>query len=278
MSATSTATPALAPPGGRQRADVARTFLSVLGRDLFVTGRELPTFLAQVILQPLFMVFVFGKVLTQLGFARPGFAELLLPGIIALTVAVTGLQGTALPLVIDFSFTKEIEDRLLAPLPVSFVALEKILFGTLRALIAGAIMFPIGRLVLGTLPFHASRVWLLIVFMLLGAIMGSGLGMTLGTLVQPSQISIVFALVLTPLLFTGCSQYPWPSLSSLRWFQVLTLLNPLTYMSEGVRASMVPQVPQVPHMHAWIAVLVLTFATIALIVTGVMGFMRRAID
>lgn len=274
MSATSTATPALA-TAGRQRADVARTFFSILGRDLFVTGRELPAFLAQVILQPLFMVFVFGKVLTQLGFARPGFAELLLPGIIALTVAVTGLQGTALPLVIDFSFTKEIEDRLLAPLPVSFVALEKILFGTLRALIAGAIMFPIGRLVLSTLPFQANRAWLLIVFLLLGAVMGSGLGMTLGTLVQPSQISIVFALVLTPLLFTGCSQYPWPSLSSLRWFQVLTLLNPLTYMSEGVRASMVPQVP---HMHAWIAVIVLTFATIALIVAGVIGFLRRAID
>jgi ABC-2 type transport system permease protein len=275
MSATSTATPRLAAAGGRQRAEVARTFFSILGRDLFVTGRELPTFLAQVILQPLFMVFVFGKVLTQLGFARPGFAELLLPGIIALTVAVTGLQGTALPLVIDFSFTKEIEDRLLAPLPVSFVALEKILFGTLRALIAGAIMFPIGRLVLGALPFDASRVWLLIAFLLLGAVMGSGLGMTLGTLVQPSQISIVFALVLTPLLFTGCTQYPWPSLSSLRWFQVLTLVNPLTYMSEGVRAAMVPQVP---HMHAWIAVIVLFFATVGLVAAGVAGFMRRAID
>jgi len=37
-------------------------------------------------------VFVFGKVLTDLAFARAGFAELLLPGIIALTVAVTGLQ------------------------------------------------------------------------------------------------------------------------------------------------------------------------------------------
>ena len=275
MSATSTATTRLAPAGGRQRSEVARTFLAILWRDLFVTGRELPTFLAQVILQPLFMVFVFGKVLTELGFARPGFAELLLPGIIALTVAVTGLQGTALPLVIDFSFTKEIEDRLLAPLPVSFVALEKILFGTLRALIAGAIMFPIGRLVLGTLPFQASRVWMLIAFLLLGAVMGSALGMTLGTLVQPSRISIVFALVLTPLLFTGCTQYPWPSLSTLRWFQVLTLVNPLTYVSEGVRGSMVPQVP---HMHAWIAGIALVFATLALVVVGVAGFMRRAID
>ncbi len=56
---------------------------------------------------------------------------------------------------------------------------------------------------------------------------------------------------------------------------MLTLVNPLTYVSEGVRASMVPQVP---HMHAWIAVIVLIFATVGLVVAGVMGFMRRAID
>jgi ABC-2 type transport system permease protein len=270
------ATTAPAPPLARgRRVNVARAFLSILGRDLFVTGRELPTFLLQVILQPFFLVFVFGKVLTELGFARAGYAELLLPGIIALTVVMTALQGTALPLVIDFSFTKEIEDRLLAPLPVGLVAFEKILFGTLRALLAGAVMFPIGRLVLGTLPLHGGRTWMLVGFLLLGAIMGSGLGLTLGTAVQAKNISIVFAVVLTPLLFTGCSQYPWPSLSRLRWFQDLTLLNPLTYMSEGVRASMVPQVP---HMRPWISVVMLLVATAALTVTGVRGFLRRAID
>jgi ABC-2 type transport system permease protein len=272
VSVLSAPTPPLA--SGR-RADVLHAFLSILGRDLFVTGRELPTFLLQVILQPFFLVFVFGKVLTELGFARADYAELLLPGIIALTVVMTALQGTALPLVIDFSFTKEIEDRLLAPLPVSLVALEKMLFGTLRALLAGAVMFPIGRVVLGILPIHGGRVWMLLGFLLLGAVMGAGLGMTLGTAVQAKNISIVFAVVLTPLLFTGCSQYPWPSLSRLRWFQDLTLLNPLTYMSEGVRASMVPHVP---HMRPWISVTMLIVATVVLTFTGVRGFLRRAID
>ena len=48
----------------------ARVFLAVLWRDIFVTGRELGVFLAQVVLQPLFLLFVFGKVLTELGYAR----------------------------------------------------------------------------------------------------------------------------------------------------------------------------------------------------------------
>jgi ABC-2 type transport system permease protein len=273
MSATTAPSPPVA--GGRQRADVLHAFLYILGRDLFVTGRELPTFLLQVILQPFFLVFVFGKVLTELGFARAGYAELLLPGIVALTVAMTAIQGTALPLVIDFSFTKEIEDRLLAPLPVSLVAVEKMLFGTLRALLAGVVMFPIGWLVLGTLPIHGERLWMLAVFLLLGAVMGAGLGLTLGTAVKPRNISVVFAVVLTPLLFTGCSQYPWPSLDRLPWFQALTLLNPLTYMSEGVRAAMVPRVP---HMRPWIAAAMLVVATLLLTLTGVRGFLRRALD
>jgi ABC-2 type transport system permease protein len=273
MSTTTAPSPPLA--GGRQRADVLHAFLSILGRDLFVTGRELAPFLLQVILQPFFLVFVFGKVLTELGFARADYAELLLPGIIALTVVMTAIQGTALPLVIEFSFTKEIEDRLLAPLPVSLVALEKTLFGTMRALLAGAVMFPIGWLVLGIVPIHRDRAWMLVIFLLLGAVMGSGLGLTLGTAVKPKNISIVFAVVLTPLLFTGCSQYPWPSLSRLPWFQALTLLNPLTYMSEGIRASLVPQVP---HMRPWIAGSMLVLATIVLIFTGVRGFLRRALD
>ena len=55
-------------------------FLSVLWRDLFVTGRELPVFLAQVVLQPLFMLFVFGKVLSSLGYTRPGYAASAVPG------------------------------------------------------------------------------------------------------------------------------------------------------------------------------------------------------
>jgi ABC-2 type transport system permease protein len=266
------------PTDGRAAAPsgMARAFLAILWRDVFVTGRELPAFLAQVVLQPFFLIFIFGRVLADLGFTRPGYAQLLLPGVIALTVVLTALQGTALPLVIEFSFTKEIEDRLLAPLPVSLVAVEKVVFAALRALIAGAVMFPIGALVLGHLSLRADRLWLVVLFGLLGAFAGGGMGLTLGTLVPPNRINIMFALVLTPLLFTGCTQYPWPSLSKLPWFKVFTLVNPLTYVSEGMRSAMVPDL--VPHMPTAVAAGLLALAVAVFAVTGIRGFLRRAID
>ena len=257
------------------RTSAPGVFMAVLWRDIFVTGRELPVFLAQVILQPLFMLFVFGKVLSNLGYTRPGYAHLLFPGIVALTALLTSLQSTALPLVLEFSFTKEIEDRLLAPIPTALVAVEKMIFAAMRALIAAVCMFPIGILILGSVPWRAAGAPEFCVILILGALVGSAMGLTMGTLVPPNRISIAFSLVLTPLLFTGCSQYPWPSLARLRWFQVVTAANPMTYVSESLRGALVPSVPHIP---PWICLLVLVFAVSVLISVGVKGFYRRAID
>ena len=126
---------------------------------------------------------------------------------------LTALQSTALPLVIEFSFTKEIEDRLLAPIPVALVAVEKMVFAAMRALDRGALHVPdrdpdprLGAVAGGrraALRRHP----------LLGTLVGAAMGLTMGTLVPPNRITVMFTLVLTPLLFTGCSQYPWPSLA-----------------------------------------------------------------
>lgn len=259
------------PPRIRQR----RAFTAVLRRDLFVTWKELPVFLAQVILQPLFLLFVFGKVLGSLGYTQNGYTDLLFPGLLALTAVITGMQALAFPLVIEFGWTKEIEDRLLAPMSTGLVAAEKVLFATMRAITATAIMIPVGILVLGSIPWRWSGVPLLVLAIVLGSLLGAGLGLVMGTLVVPQRINIVFSLVFTPLLFTGCSQYPWPSLSRLPWFKVVTACNPMTYVSESMRAALVPSVP---HIAPWICILVLLGSLSVLMTIGARGFYRRAID
>jgi ABC-2 type transport system permease protein len=252
-----------------------QVFFAVLGRDVYVTWGEFPVFLAQVILQPFFLLFVFGKVLGSLGYTTNGYSDLLFPGLLALTAVITGMQTLAFPLVIEFGWTKEIEDRLLAPMSTLLVAAEKVLFASIRALIATAVMIPIGILVLGSIPWRWDALPLFLVMVVLGSLLGASLGLVLGTLVKPNRINIVFSLVFTPLLFTGCSQYPWPSLDKLPWFQVVTALNPMTYVSEGLRAALVPSVP---HIAPWICILVLCGSLVLLLSIGVRGFMRRSID
>ena len=252
-----------------------QVFFAVLGRDVYVTWGEFPVFLAQVILQPFFLLFVFGKVLGSLGYTTNGYSDLLFPGLLALTAVITGMQTLAFPLVIEFGWTKEIEDRLLAPMSTFLVAAEKVLFATMRALIATAVMIPIGILVLGSIPWRWEGLPLFLAMVVLGSMLGASLGLVLGTLVKPNRINIVFSLVFTPLLFTGCSQYPWPSLDKLPWFQVVTACNPMTYVSEGLRAALVPSVP---HIAPWICLLVLCGSLVVLLAIGARGFMRRSID
>jgi ABC-2 type transport system permease protein len=251
-----------------------RAFTAILWRDTLVTGKEFWVLLIQVALTPLFMLFIFAKVLSQANYVSDEYGHLLLPGIVALSAFLTALQSVAFPLVMEFGWTKEIEDRLLAPLPTSLVAVEKLLFATVRGLISAIIIYPIGALVLGSAPWQPGRLPLLLVVLLLGAWVGAGIGITMGTLVTPARIAIMFAAILTPLMFTGSVQYPWPSLDSLPWFKFITALNPLTYCSEGVRAAMVPDVP---HISPWICVVVLIISSIAFTVTGLASFRRRAL-
>lgn len=265
-------------PPSERRAGVrvrARAFFALLARDTYVDSRQLITFAAQVLLQPLFMLFIFGKVLGELGYTQPGYANLLMPGIVAMTAFLTALQSVAFPLVLDFSFLKEIEDRLLAPIGTGLVAVEKIVFASLRSLIAAAFMFPVSWLMLGFTPWTGTALYVVPLMLVLGALVGAAAGMTMGTAVSVEKINIVFGLILVPVMFTGSIQYPWVALANLKWFQIVSAINPLTYLSEGLRGALVPATPHIP-IPVSFAVLVgflILFTTL-----GMVFFRRRALD
>jgi ABC-2 type transport system permease protein len=252
-----------------------RSFGALLRRNIVVTSRDLVSFLAQVLLQPMFLLFVFGKLLSSLGYISPHYASLLFPGLVALTATITAIQAVMFPLMVEFGWTMEIEDRLLAPLPLWAVAADKVVFGTVEALFASAMMFPIGIAVLGTVPYRAAGLALLVTMLLLASLVGACIGLAIGTLVPTSKISLASALIFTPLLFTGASQYPWPLLANLRWFQVVTAANPITYASEGMRAALVPHIP---HISGWICLLALVVWLVIFGALGLVGFRRRVID
>ncbi|ASW54379.1 ABC transporter permease [Plantactinospora sp. KBS50] len=268
-------TPAPPRQAVRLRPPTGRIFVAVLRRDLMVTGRELWVILVQVGLTPLFMLFVFNTVLGSQGIVGHGFASLFLPGIIALAAFTTALQSVALPLVKEFGFTMEIEDRLMAPMPTGLVAIGKLVIATIRGLLAAILIYPLGALVVGSAPWRPVGLPLAFVTALLGAWVGGALGMSLATTLPVQRINVTFSVILTPIIWTGCIHYPWPRLSSLPWYQAVTALNPMTYVSEGVRGALLPAVPHIP---AWVCLTVLTGVAVALTRLSVRCFCRRAIQ
>ncbi len=216
-------------------------FIAIVSRDLLVIRREILVFLLQTLIQPFFFLFVFGKVLPTIGAASASFSTVLLPGVVALIVFLTALQGPAIDLARDLNVIREIDDRLLAPLPTVLVAIEKVLLAVLRALIGGAFIFPLAYWILGSgFQVRTDMLVVLIGLMVLVALVGASVGLVLGTAAPIQMLPLIFALVLTPLMFTGCTFYPWASLGAIKWFQIVTLFNPLTYAAEGMRYAMVP--------------------------------------
>jgi ABC-2 type transport system permease protein len=253
----------------------ARVFGALLRRDAHVSVRELPFFLVRTCLQPLLFVLVFGYLLPRMGFVGRGYGAALLPGILAVSLALSSVQAVALPMVADFGFTREIDDRLLAPVAVRLVALEKVVFGVFQGLIAALVVLPIARLIMGPVPeltlAHAGAV---LAVTLLGAAAFSALGLLLGTGIAPQQVGLMFSVIVAPMIFFGCAYYPWQGLSAVPALRWAVLVNPLVYVAEGLRASLTPGAP---HMPLPAALLALAALSGGLWIWGARTFERRAI-
>jgi ABC-2 type transport system permease protein len=263
------------------RVSARSAFGALLLRDLAVLRKEVGMFLGRTVVQPFLLIFVFAYVFPKIGQGIGGvrgqaeFSTLLVGGVIASTLIFQGVQAVALPLVQDFGYTREIEDRVLAPVPVWAVAVEKVASGAIQGIIAALVVFPLAAVVPAT-KVHLDVHWLYLVTLLpLSAVMSASLGLTIGTRVEPRQVPLIFSLLVIPMTFLGAVYYPWKSLTPLPWLKAIVLINPLVYMSEGMRMALTTGVP---HMAPWAIYGALTFATVLFLKLGIDGFKKRVLS
>ena len=121
---------------------------------------------------------------------------------------------------------------------------------------------------------HVSNWLFLVVVIALASLTAGALGLTIGTSVKPQQIGLIFGVVVIPITFLGCVYYPWAALTAIRWLQIGVLINPIVYMSEGIRAALTPNLP---HMHPMLILSMLLASLCLLTWIGVKGFLRRVI-
>jgi ABC-2 type transport system permease protein len=253
-----------------------KVFLALLRRDMRVARRELPSFLVRTAMQPLMFIIVFGFLLPRMGFVRGNYGAALLPGILAVSLAFSSVQSVVLPMVADFGWTREIDDRLLAPVHIRLVAFEKIVSASIQGVFAALFVLPLARLIMGPIvgltAAHFSEV---IAVTVLGAAAFAMFGLLLGTIVPPQHIGLMFSVIVAPMIFFGCAYYPWAGLSVVPAIKYGVLINPLVYVAEGMRAALTPQLPHMP--------LSLVFAGLAVVITvfwitGYRSFEKRALS
>ena len=253
-----------------------KTFLALLGRDAHVARRNLIPLLLQTFLQPMMFVFIFGRVMVSSGYMPVAYKSLLLPGIMAISMVFTGVWAVAMPLIGEFQFTREIEDRLLAPIQISWLAIEKVIFGAIQALFAGLVVIPAAWLLLrpGVDLNLRSPLTFACVTVLVALFSACG-GLALGCSIDQNHIGLMFSMVLTPMIFFGCTYYPWSALTHFPILQKIVLVNPLVYASEGLRGTLVPQFPHIPVIAVLVA---LTSFDLLFLATGLAQFRRKAVS
>ncbi len=256
-------------------------FRALLLRDLQVLRKTFGQFAVRTVMQPLLLVFVFTYVFPKIGEgiggssqAQAAFSTLLMAGVVATTMVFQGVQAVALPLVQEFGYTKEIEDRVMAPLPVWGVAAEKIVSGAVQGLLAALVVFPLAIFIPAT-PVHLVFRWpYLLTITPIAAWVGAALGLVMGTRVDSRQVPLLFSIVIIPMTFLGAIYYPWSKLSPIAWLKWLVLINPLVYMSEGFRLSLTKGVPHMPTLAIYGA---LVGFGVLMTWLGVQGFRRRVL-
>src|ERR1700742_3598423 len=261
-----------------------KTFAAMMAREFRVLGRNAPSTFIRAVMQPLLFAFVFAYVLPKIGSGFGGggtginFATILVPGLMGSMFLMQGMFGTTMPLVMEFSWQRTIEDRALAPVPVRVLAIQKITAGAIQALIGAAIVFPVVYWVHapGQGPhIHVSNWFLLILVMVAASALTASLGLWLGTVVDPRKMQMVFAVILLPLTMLGCVYYPWSALHAIRWLQIVVLVNPMVYMTEGLRAALTPTLG---HMPLWAILVALIGGTAVFGSLAVRTFHNRVVN
>jgi ABC-2 type transport system permease protein len=264
-----------APVGALPAVSAAHVFLAFLRRDIRVAIRELPFFLVRTSMQPVLLLIVFGYLLPKMNFMTDSYRMTLLPGILAVSLTISAIQSVALPMVQEFGWTREIEDRLLAPVSTWVIVAEKIVGGVIQGLIATLVVVPFAWIILGSLPsVTLANAGLVLLVTVLGATAFSALGMWLGTAISPQQVGMMFSVIIAPMLFFGCAYYPWRGLDVVPILKYAVLINPLVYVAEGLRGALTPDVP---HMPMPVVLTALVLITVLFWTLGTRSFQRRAI-
>ena len=160
-------------------------------------------------------------------------------------------------------------------MPVWAVAAEKVASGAIQALLASLVVFPLAVFIPAT-PVHLHVHWFYLITLLpLAALMSAALGLTIGTRVEPRQVPLIFSLLVIPMTFLGAVYYPWQSLTPLPWLKVAVLVNPLVYVSEGMRMALTNGVPHMPPIAVYVALIGFIAVFLKL---GIDGFKKRVLS
>jgi ABC-2 type transport system permease protein len=185
-------------------------------------------------IQPVLFLFVLGTGLSSLVAAGTGavdFRVFLFPGVLAMSVLFTAaFAGISMVWDREFGFLREM---LVAPVSTTAIVTGKCLGGATVATLQSVVILALAGLV--GVPYAPGMMLALIGLLFLTAFLITGTGLVLAARVKRIQSAMAMVqLIITPMMFLSGALFPLSNLPT--WLTTATLLNPMTYAVEPLRA------------------------------------------
>ncbi len=188
----------------------------------------------------------------------------ILPGLIMMNTITNATANTSSSM-IQMKLLQQLPDLLIAPLSSLEISIAYIIGGTIRGTINGILVLLLGIVLIGMPVVHP---FLTIGFIILVSWTFASMGLIIGQISDSwDQLSMIQSFFLTPLSFLGGVFYSIKMLPS--WAQSLSFINPIYYMINGLRYSILDVSDSSPSFS-----FIMAFIMTALFTTGAILLLR----
>jgi ABC-2 type transport system permease protein len=215
----------------KQAAAVATAELHKLIRD--------PTELLSRVIQPILWLVIFGQMFSHVrGIPTGGIGYLafMTPGILAQSVLFSAIfYGIAVIWERDLGIVHKL---LVTPAPRSALVLGKAIAAGLRGVVQAAIVFVIAFALGIELRWEPFPIIVVLMAVMLGSAIFSTFSLIIACIVKTRERFMGIGQLLTmPLFFASNAIYPLDMMPG--WLQAVARLNPLTYLVDALRGTMI---------------------------------------
>jgi len=205
-------------------------------------GRKLfhdPTELITRAVQPALWLLIFGEVLNQIHAIPTGdlpYIDFLTPGVLAQSILFISIfYGIAIVWERDLGIVQKF---LTSPTPRTALVTGKALSAGIRGLAQAAIVYVLALIIGVDIVLNPISIGIVILVVLLGAAVFATFSLIIACLVRTRERFMGIGQILTmPLFFASNAIYPISIMPD--WLKVVAYLNPLSYMVDALRGTMI---------------------------------------
>ena len=253
---------------------ILKTFFALLMKDIAIYNHKVLYRSIDALVWSASTLLITQYILPLFGLQDPNYPTFMLLG----NLAVWGLfeMQTSIGMFIgDLQSDRTISYYLTLPIPSYLVFIEQALASAYRSLTSSLIIFPVGKIILGNNFILSNIAWFKFIIAIITINIFYGFFTIFITSYVPdlAALTMLRSRIIFPLWFLGGFQFPWKMLHSVApKLAYVNLCNPIIYVMDGIRSTMLPTDSYLPF---WLCMIMLIVFSLIFGYFGIIHLKKR---